>query len=177
MSKLTKAFILPVVVLVLTNSFASASPQQIQNKTITASWSLNNTLVAPNGKTVTGSVHQQRIIYVSSTGRIFVKASFSGPRGNNSAELAPGAPAAGGRARNVSLQNGRLVGIAELDGGRAGRMEIRFDQSFSSCTVSVIVGRSTGKVIIQRHGMTLEIVSQRVSGESCSIRDGNAFAM
>ena len=40
-----------------------------------------------------------------------------------------------------------------------------------------IVGRSTGKVIIQRRGMTLEVLSQSISGESCSMRDGNAFAM
>jgi hypothetical protein len=177
MNELMKAFVLPVTALVLMNSLASAASQQIQNKTITASWSVTNTLVAPTGKTFTISVRHQRIIYVSSVGRIFVKSSFSGPRGGNSAELTPGATTAFGRARNVSLQNGRLVGVAELDGGRAGRMEIRFDQTLSSCTANVIVGRSAGKVIIQRRGMTLEVLSHSISGESCSIRDGNAFAM
>src|SRR3954468_23196017 len=87
--------------LLLMTSFALSAPQQLQNKTITASWSVVSTLVAPNGRVFTPTTRQQRVIYVSSTGRAFVKATVSGARGGGSAELAPGEKTPDGGARDV----------------------------------------------------------------------------
>lgn len=171
----TKVFILAIAALPLTSTFVSSA--QIQNKTITASWLVENTFVAPNGRVFTPTV-QQRVIYVSSTGRVFVKATFVSPHGSRSAEVAPGENTPDGGARDVRIEGGKIVAMAALQGGAAGRMVISFDQSYSTCTVEVIIGRSGRGPLVRwgPGGVPLEVRSQSISGQSCSVREGNAFA-
>ncbi len=170
--------LLAVAGLPLISTFALSAPPQIQNKTITASWSVESTLVAPNGRVFTPTTRQQRVMYVSSTGRIFVKANCNTPRGGDSAEIAPGEKTADGGARDVRIEGGKIVAMAALQGGAAGRMIVSFDQGYSTCTVDVTIGRSgRGRVMMRgRDGVPLEIRSQSISGQSCSVREGNAFA-
>ena len=161
----------------LLSNFASSASPQIQNKTVTASWSVENTLVAPNGRVFAPTIRQQRVIYVSSTGRLFVKASFNTPRGSDSAEIAPGGKTPAGGARDARIEGGKIVAMAALQGGAAGRMVISFDPSYSTCVVDVVIGRSDrGRRMMRRDGVPLEIRSQTISGQSCSVREGNAFA-
>lgn len=174
----TKWCLLAVAGLPLIGTSASSAPQQIQNKTIMAAWSVESTLVAADGRIFTPTVRQQRVMYVSSTGRIFVKATVDTPRGSGSAEMAPGEKTADGGARNVRIEGGKIVAMAALQGGAAGRMIVSFDQTYSTCTVDLIIGHSGSGAIMKRGrgGVPLEIRSQRISGQSCSVREGNAFA-
>ncbi len=172
----TKFLILALAPLLLANTFALGAPPQILNKTIEASWVVNVTLVAPNGRVVTRQVNQQRLIYISSAGRTFVKSSFSAPYGSGSAELAPGASTPKGGARDVRFEDGKLVLLANLDGGRAGRVVIGFDATYSTCNIDVTIGRSSERTVVERRGMQFEILSHAVSGQSCTVRQGNAFA-
>jgi len=174
----TKSAILAIAPLAAMITVASGAPQQMQNKTVTVSWSVENTLVAPNGKVFTPTIHQERVMYVSSTGRIFVKATYNSPRGGGSAEIAPGAQTPAGGARDVRIEGGKIVAMAALKDGAAGRIVISFDQSYSTCTLDVTIGRSGSGPQVRRgpDGMPLEVRSQRVSGQTCSVREGNAFA-
>lgn len=92
-------------------------------------------------------------------------------------ENAPGATQnAGGEATGVHFEGNRLVGNTAFARG-ARRFVATFDPSFSSCTVSVMFGREGGH--LQRKGVDgvmYTIDSITASGESCSIREGNAFA-
>jgi hypothetical protein len=157
---------------------AADAPPQLRNKTVTASWSVNNTFVAPNGKVFTPTVSQSRTIYVSSAGRFFVKGSVSSRNGSESHEVAPGDRTPAGTARSMSFEGGKIVGMAVLKTGAAGRMVISFDQGYSTCSVDVMVGRPGTNPLIVRapNGVPLEVRSQIISGQSCSISDGNPFA-
>jgi hypothetical protein len=47
----------------------------------------------------------------------------------------------------------------------------------SSCSVNVVLGRSGGKMRAKGlDGQMYDVLSASVSGQSCSIRDGNALA-
>jgi hypothetical protein len=174
----------PAVVLILTIlavptvCAAADAPPQLRNKTVTASWSVNNTFVAPNGKVFTPTVSQSRTIYVSSAGRFFVKGSVSSRNGSETHEVAPGDRTPAGTARSMGFEGGKIVGMAVLKTGAAGRMVISFDQGYSTCSVDVMVGRPGPNPMTVRapNGVPLEVRSQIISGQSCSISDGNPFA-
>jgi hypothetical protein len=165
------------LLLLLSSSFAASAPPQIQNKTVTASWSVDYTLVAPDGKILTPTVRTQRVIYVSSAGRFFIKYANAAAGGSESGETAPGGKTPSGGARDVRFEGGKIVAMAVLQGGAAGRMVISFDPGYSTCTVDAVIGRSgRGPTTMRRHGVLLEVRSQSISGQSCSVREGNAFA-
>jgi hypothetical protein len=115
----------------------------------------------------------KRLIYVSGNGRFFVKVSVN----SRNTEVAPGDKTPKGGARDVIFQGGKVVGMAQQGAG-AGRMIISFDQNYSSCTVQAAFGKPQGQRIIftNRKGRQVELLSVTNSGESCSIREGNAFA-
>ena len=98
------------------------APAQLRNKTITAAWTAQRTVMTPRGERQATFTHQ-RIIYVSSEGNAFIKATVGGPRGTREAELAPGAQNPNGGAREVQFVGGKLVAMAQRAGG-AGRMRM-----------------------------------------------------
>jgi hypothetical protein len=54
---------------------------------------------------------------------------------------------------------------------------VSFDAAFTSCNTSVVYGKSGGSTSWKGlDGVTRELLSINVSGASCSIREGNAFA-
>jgi hypothetical protein len=165
------------LLLIVMGSFASSAPPQIQNKTVTASWSVDYTFIAPSGRIFAQTVSSQRVVYVSSAGRIFVRQSYNTPRGSESAETGPGEKTPDGGARDVRFEGGKIVAMAAIPGGMAGRMVISFNQSYSTCTVDVTIGRSgRGPPVMRRGGVLLEVKSRSISGQNCSVREGNAFA-
>jgi hypothetical protein len=156
---------------------AGGAPPQLVNKTIAVSWTVQNTLVTQDGRTMTPTFGVRRLIYVSTAGRLFLKFAKDTARGSREFDIEPGAATPTGGARELRFEGSKLVGTAVNKIG-AGRMTISFDQAFSSCTVAVVLGRAGGGPVMRRgprSGM-VEVRAQAVSGESCSIRDGNAVA-
>jgi hypothetical protein len=159
------------------SSFAASAPPQIQNKTVTASWIVDYTFVAPSGRVFAQTVVSRRVVYVSTAGRIFVRQSYDTSRGSESAETGPGEKTPDGGARDVRFEGGKIVAMAAISGGMAGRMVISFNQNYSSCSVDATIGRSGGgPPVMRRRGVLLEVKSHSISGQSCSVREGNAFA-
>ncbi len=157
-------------------AFADA-PRQLYNKTIQIGWSVAVAQTAPDGQKSNVAVAVSHTVYVSSAGRLFERASRATKRGTKQSENAPGAAQnAGGEATSVHFEGSRLVGSTAFAGG-ARRFVATFDPNFSSCTVSVMFGREGGHLKRKGvDGVIYTIDSMTSSGESCSIRDGNAFA-
>lgn len=153
------------------------APAQLRNKTITVGWTAQRTVMTPRGERQSPPFIQQRIIYVSSQGNAFIKASVEGPRGAKEAELAPGAATPMGGAREVQFIGGKLVAMAQKRGG-AGRMIVSFDPSYSNCNVELTFGRPAGGTAMfrNRRGVLVELLGVTYSGQRCSIQEGNAFA-
>ncbi len=151
---------------------ADVAPSQLRNKTITASWTASRSIMTPAGQR-TRQIQTERLIYVSSAGRAFVKSSTSG----KSAELGPGDGTPEGGSRKLQFMGDKLVALAALGSG-AGRMTISFGAGFTSCTVALAVGKPASGHLMQRgpDGDAVEILSTEISNQACSVREGNHVA-
>jgi hypothetical protein len=153
-------------------SEAIAAPMQLYNKSITVSWSEQTSQRGPDG-VITPTVNTERIVYVSSAGRVFVRGKRSSPGGGSKGEHGPGE---GGSQGVLNFQGNQLVGHAAYH-GFARRVVVSFDAGFSSCSTSVVYGKSGGSRTWKGFdGVVRELLSIGVSAASCSIREGNPFA-
>jgi hypothetical protein len=78
----------------------------------------------------------------------------------------------------MRVSGNSMVGVMPLPSG-ASQLTINFDPSGSSCSARVIMGAERGKPIVYKglNGMTYtQTGPAQVSGVSCSVRAGNAFA-
>ena len=151
---------------------ADAAPSQLLNKTI----SITTTVTIPaQGSDGTISTRQRtvsRLVYVSSQGRLFVKISQRARRAATEKEIGPGD---GGSWR---FEGNKLVATRGLISG-ANQLTVSFDPSFQSCSADLVIGSETGKPRVWKalNGETLTAAGKAVvSGVSCSIQEGNAFA-
>jgi hypothetical protein len=172
--------VLPALVCGLTSAclvsnplHAESVPPQLRNKTVSASWIMQRTVMTPRGERQSPQIPISRTIYISSAGRFFVKAS----RNSHDAEVAPGDKTPRGGARDMRFSGGTIVGMAQF-GAAAGRMIISFDPGYSSCNVQITYGKPNGQraTFRNRRGLEIEVLDVRYSGQTCSIRDGNVFA-
>jgi hypothetical protein len=149
---------------------AETAPAQLRNKTISISWISTPHVMTPRGEREGSPISVHRLI--SSAGRFFVKASYD----SRTSEAAPGDKTPRGGAREVTFSGGKIIGFGQLGAG-AGRMIVSFGQGYQSCRVNVLYGLPKGRhPTYQRHGVMVELLEVAHSGESCSIREGNAVA-
>jgi hypothetical protein len=153
---------------------AIAAPAQLHNKTIFIRWSEQVTQKGPDGKVINRTISSERAVYVSSAGRTFVRGTRTSSSGlGEKFERSPGEGVSQGV---LGFQGNQLVGTA-VQTGFARRVVGSFDAGFTSCSASVVYGKSGGPTTWKGFdGVTYEVLSISVSGASCSIRDGNAFA-
>ena len=152
---------------------AGGAPQQLLNKTVTMSWTTSGTATAADGQSKNFTNVQNRIVYVSTTGRPFLRATVSGGKNSRSGERGPEDTARG----NVHFEGGKLVGVESFMSG-ARQFIATFDGSYSSCTVSVIDAKA-GNAAIQRRGpdgIMYKVENVSSGAPSCAIQAGNAFA-
>jgi hypothetical protein len=149
-----------------------AAPPQLLNKTIHVEMSVSVPARWPDGTERVQSRRIDRNIYVSSQGRLFQKVSRQAKGGADQKEFGP--DSGGG----VHFAGNKLVGVVKVISG-ANMLTISFDPSFQSCTADMIVGSESGKARVWKglNGVTFTATGKpQVSGVSCSIREGNAFA-
>jgi len=158
---------------------AAQAPRQLFNKTVAFSYTTENVIRDPDGRVRNGRTAISYTFYISSAGRIFERSSRSPSGGQSqSGQFGPDSAATSksGEAHNVHFEGNKLISIRAFVTG-ASRTEVSFDPSFSSCTVSVQQGREKG--VFKRKGtdgVVREFLSITVSGETCSVREGNPFA-
>jgi hypothetical protein len=151
----------------------AAVPSQLLNKTISVAYITNAIAKSPDGRVFNAPRRSRRTIYISSLGRIFSRTELTRLRGRLSRTADKDPQQTGFR-----YQNGALVGTFLSISG-AVRITINFDSVFQSCNVDVLYGKASGKPF-KWTSLSGEIYEAQgamtVSGRSCSIRDGNAFA-
>ena len=157
---------------------AQAAPPQLLNKTITFSFTNNQTLREPGGRTFNTQASFHYIDYVSNAGRIFQKSSRSVGGRSRSAEKEPDKPRQGAGEVHTNRFEGNKLVIMNAYAEGAVRMVVSFDPGFSTCTVDVLLGKEGGATIKRRglDGVVREILSYDITDKSCAIRDGNPFA-
>jgi hypothetical protein len=155
-------------------SSAFAAPAGLLDKTVTMSWSTSGSGTRADGKNVSFSNVNVRVVYVSSAGRTFLRKEVRGRKAARGADVGPGE---GGSKGSVRLEGNRLIGAETFVSG-ARQYVATFDSGFSSCSLSVIDAKAGGAKI-QRKGPdgAMYVIDSVSSGSpSCSIQSGNAFA-
>lgn len=159
-------------------SEAIAAPAQLLNKTVSLRWTNSYQQRAPDGQEMGRQIASGRTIYISSAGRLFERTTRSSDGGmKRRSDLGPGeTQSAGGVSKSVRWAGDRLVGSVQFESGAA-QYSVSFGAGFSSCSVDVVYGRSGGNMRMKGlDGRIYEILSSTVSGQSCSVSDGNALA-
>lgn len=177
MTRLTRLILPLLLTLPAGSGFAADAPSQLQNKTVTMSWSTSGTATAESGASRSFSNVNTRTVYISTAGRLFLRKQITstGRRGaSRSGEVGPGE---GGQRGSIRFEGGRLVGAETFMSG-ARQYVATFDSSYTSCTLSVIDAKAGGAAIKRRgpNGMLVEVTGVTTSSPSCSIESGNAVA-
>jgi hypothetical protein len=152
---------------------ADAAPPQLLNKTITVSTNVSVPAIGSDGTNMTRSRQKTRMIYVSSQGRLFVRVTQKARREARDKEIGPNE---GGT--NLHFVGDKLIGNFQFSSG-ASQLTISFDPSFQNCSADLVIGTEPGKPRVWKslNGVTLTSTGKSVvTGTSCAIRDGNAFA-
>lgn len=156
----TIASVVAFASLVLVSSAGAATPPaQLLNKTVVVAFSV----MWPGSP---GALSVQRMIYVSTKGRIFVRGTRSGGSSSDSNDVAPG---------DYRYEGGRIIGHYRLNTG-ANQIPVSFDPGFTSCSAVLQYGRPGSEAYrgTGPDGATRTTnAAPNVSGVSCSIRDGN----
>jgi hypothetical protein len=161
---------------------AIAAPQQLLDKTVILSWSLQSVVRDPDGKQRQTRNDIKYVVYVSSLGRLFEHSSRSVGGRTQGGDVDPNAAKTKiGEARGLRFEGSRLVvyrGFGGGGGSGAMRAVTTFDGSYSSCTVAVVIGKENGRAVRRQgiDGVVRETLSVDVSGTTCSIQSGNVFA-
>jgi hypothetical protein len=156
---------------------AQGAPSPLYGKSIVATWT-EDRMQRLAGK---GEFRRQQVpvgltIYISTAGRTFVRRSSPSRLGGARDSLGAGASAAGAHATRF---NGRILNVtASFTEGGARAVSISFDPNYSSCSASVVIGRSGGRIMRMKTygGTDVEIESITAGGASCGVQSGNAFA-
>lgn len=176
MRRMMKSFVFSLLIVAgcAVSAFAQNAPKQLYNKSVVIQWgeSLQQRR-PPNERIFNTQVTAVRTAYVSSAGRVFVRATRSNKSGGRKDEGTPESRTPG----SLVFQGNTMVGTTAFEGG-ARQTRITFDPAFTSCTANVVYGKTGSGPIRWKSwdGNTYETLEANINGVSCSIRDGNPFA-
>lgn len=164
-----------MIVMTTPHLVLAAAPVGLLNKSIHISYAL----MRP-GRTTSGFlVKHPRVVswtvYVSSAGRVFGKVHQSNGHQTYDREHGPDAHSS---AQDFQIVGSKLIHDAKV-GNHATRWIVSFDNTFTSCNLQVIPGVEPGTTATWTGLNGKKYVATGpaiVSGEHCSIQDGNAFA-
>jgi hypothetical protein len=155
----------------LTGGAAHAAPEGMLNKSVMVSFSITVPARGSDGSTQANPRSVTRTFYISSQGRVFTRADRRAGKNSQTVEKGPGES-------NVRITGNGFAGVVVHPSG-ATQVTVNFDASFSSCSAQVVMGAERGEPIVYK-GLDGKIYTQtgpaQVSGVSCSVRAGNAFA-
>jgi hypothetical protein len=163
--------LLSFLMLVSAGTFAhAAAPTGLYNKTVTVAWTESGTYTrVSDGKPASPTGKFQAIVYISSAGRPFVRASNTNGTYSHSGDRGP-------EHNNVQFEGGKLV----MTGGSIGiarRLITTFDAAFTSCTTSVTIGKvGPNARIVGFDREIYNVISMQAGAASCAIANGNALA-
>jgi hypothetical protein len=157
----------------------AAAPPQLLNKTVVLSWSSTGAARSDAGRSINFVLDHKMTVYISSEGRQFARYIRSNRSGDsNKADFEPGAKKHfNGLPQEIRFQGNQLIISHEIPSG-ARQITATFDASFSSCTLSVIIGKSGGAParVTGPDRITYTLGSYTTVSPTCAIQNGNAFA-
>lgn len=163
-------------------ALAAEPPRALFNKTATLSWTEYRVQRCDSGETKRGNTSSVMQVYISGEGRLFSRLSRRGGNGQgNSTDADPegGQSRAGEGASRLAthFEDQQLLVDTPMRSG-ARRVEVTFDANYSTCRVDVRFGKESGREPYHRtmDGQMCTIISTDVSGQSCAVGNGNAFA-
>lgn len=159
---------------------AAEAPRQLFGKTVVMGWNEYRVQRCDDGQLKRGHTASSLLVYVSENGRLFTRLNRRGGRGgSNSNDLDPegGNKRSGtGSAGNLSTRfEGSVLAIQNSMQSGARRIQATFSGGFTGCSLQVRFGKDGGSEIRHRtmDGKMCNIISTDVSGNACSIRNGN----
>lgn len=162
---------------------AAEAPRELFNKTVSISWNEYRVQRADSGEIKKGNTSSSLLVYIGESGRLFTRLSRQGRQRSNSNDLGPegGNQRSGvGAAGNLTASfEGRQLLVSNSMSSGARRIQATFNPAFTGCGVQVRFGKEGGSEIRHRamDGRMYNILSTDVSGQSCSVRAGNVFAV
>lgn len=176
------ALILPFGFALLTPAVAAIAPKQLHGKSIVVSWTEHRMQRqtggppgAPQKRDFQPVTNTGRLsVYISSQGNVFNRMTRVNRRGLSGSRDKVGS-------NQIDFQGNSMIATQTGNVGGALRIVVAIDPGLVNCTAEVIRGKEEGAAIIHANsliypGMKVEIKSVRVSGVSCTIRDGNVFS-
>lgn len=156
---------------------ASSAPPAALNKTVSLSWAVSGNGKNADGAPISFTNTVALRIYVSSTGRTFLKKQVTSMRSKVSRETSKGPGESGAYPGSVRFEGSKMVGVQSWSSG-ATQYSATFDPSFASCSLTVIDGKGAGGKISRKgpDGRMYVIDSVSVGSPTCSVQNGNAFA-
>jgi hypothetical protein len=158
-------------------ALAQNAPAALRGKSVTASWTENRMQRAADQEDFRPrSVPQILQIYISSEGRTFERRTASGRKRSGSRDGVGGGAIT--KNSHSSFQGHALILAGAMRQG-ARQIKIEFSPDFSSCSTKAMIGMAAGEKLVKGRSMVsgkrLEFKLLSISGESCSIQNGNVF--
>ncbi len=166
----------------LTNAATADAPKALYNKTVRLSWGEFRVQKADAGDTTRSNTSSVLLVYISDNGRMFTRLTRQNNRNrsnNTDADPDGGSQRSGQGSSNLATSfEGQTLAVENQMRSGARRIQATFNGGFSGCSLRVIFGKENGQDLYHKgmDGRMYRIISTDVSGTSCSIRAGNAFA-
>jgi hypothetical protein len=166
-------------------------PTLLYGKSVSYRWMEDIEVKFVNGRSIHRVISQANGMHISTAGRIFSQSGRMtvgspgrmGPPSSNTLGAGVSRDPEGG----VIKSNVRYKGTGEFKGhtltktmmfeSGARRVTVNFDESFRTCTVDVVYGKENGAPGVVAYGLSgrLTLSAHQVSGQNCTISDGNMF--
>jgi len=165
----------------LVASAAAGPPPSLLNRTVVLTFNYQRVQRCDSGEMKHGGSFATLQVYVSGAGRLFARLSQKGRRNGNTVDTDPsgGSQRAGHGSGDLVPRfegNHLFVDTKYISGAR--RIQADFNNDYTSCSAQVHFGKEGGREIYHQSadGRQCTIISTDVSGETCAIQSGNAFA-
>jgi len=166
---------------------ASTAPRELYGKSILVTWSEGRHQTSTEGRSRVTVVHTTFTIYVSENGRLFSQSHRATM--NSLGQITHSTASSRTRGNTIQTGNSRytpkgqfqgrtFVSMAQYESG-ARRVVLTFDETFSSCQISITFGKEDGAPGMVSRGSDgrLYMVSKvDIANATCSVRAGNALA-
>jgi hypothetical protein len=185
---LTRRLLFATVALLSVAASATAQPSELRGKSVLIHWAEGRSQKFPDGTTAHRVLHANFVMYVSEAGRVFMQSARHVVNRRGKAVVSAGRSKGPGgdeiKTANVRYSaKGQWKGqtytsVVNYQSG-ARRLVLTFDPGFGSCKLELTHGKEEGAPGMVHHGMTGRLMMTTkvdVSGQTCSVRAGNALA-
>jgi hypothetical protein len=179
-SAAARCLIAYVVMVPATAAWAAEAPSQLLGKTVVMGWNEYRVQRCDDGEMKRGHTVSSLLVYVSENGRLFTRLNRRGGGGrSNGNDVDP----EGGNRRDgtgassnlaTSFEGEHLVIQNAMRSG-ARRIQTTFEAGFTGCSLQIRFGKEGEGEIRHRtmDGKMCNIISTDISGNACSVRNGN----